>query len=496
MTEFHNPYHFVPVVPERQSGDLHRSRLKPGADAEGRARHLTHDRFAENTNSGRLLVRLRTETPLVVGGLQDHSVAPHLIHPFLCDGRPAVPASSLRGLISTIIEAITNSSLRVLHDKPYKGRDQGGRYDLESCHDFFRAISPELLPSNPRREFVTIAEQMFGFVDATAGQAPARAALALAGRLRFAHALPQPLDQAGPFEPPTTLKILDGPKPPCPPFYFKHRDGQGGHIAKRQLSTTAHRPQGRKFYLHGDCQQLDGTGKPPWETRFPREDSGQKGRVRPLRSGLTFFFHVDFDNLTNHELRLLGFALKPSQSFRHKLGMGKPLGLGTVAIEPVGLFLVNRAQRYIDSLFAPRYHTIFVEGSVDDWPVGRYPREVQEGRDHPSIQSLASKLEQDRNFLEGMRPDGNPVLPPTALSSLLLLGEPGRVTAPVHYPPNPKLPDERFLEKESFRWFVANDRAPRHRQSLEPLDQCEGQLPELERIAPPPRRNHSGPGRR
>ena len=39
---------------------------------------------------------------------------------------------------------------------------------------------------------------------------------------------------------------------------------------------------------------------------------------------------VDFDNLSPRELGLLLYALKPAEGFRHKLGMGKPIGLGGV----------------------------------------------------------------------------------------------------------------------------------------------------------------------
>ncbi len=37
-------------------------------------------------------------------------------------GKPAIPASSLRGLISSIVEAASNSALRVLEDKSYSFR--------------------------------------------------------------------------------------------------------------------------------------------------------------------------------------------------------------------------------------------------------------------------------------------------------------------------------------------------------------------------------------
>ena len=45
-----------------------------------------------------------------------------MVRPFLIAGQPAIPASSLRGLISSIVEAASNSSFRVLVNRLYSVR--------------------------------------------------------------------------------------------------------------------------------------------------------------------------------------------------------------------------------------------------------------------------------------------------------------------------------------------------------------------------------------
>ncbi|MBK6744816.1 MAG: hypothetical protein IPG66_18425 [Hydrogenophilales bacterium] len=87
------------------------------------------------------------------------------------------------------------------------------------------------------------------------------------------------------------------------------------------------------------------------------EDLSQKAWVTPIQPRKDFHFHLDFENLSEWELGALCYALQPSLDYRHKLGMGKPLGLGSIHIEPVGMFLVNRVKRYLSP--SSRYTTVW-----------------------------------------------------------------------------------------------------------------------------------------
>lgn len=76
----------------------------------------------------------------------------------------------------------------------------------------------------------------------------------------------------------------------------------------------------------------------------------QHTQIRPVKAGVCFEFRIYFENLHEHELGALLWALKlpitsDGQECRHKLGMGKPLGLGSVQVE-TQTTITNRCQRY------------------------------------------------------------------------------------------------------------------------------------------------------
>jgi len=128
---FHNPYHFVPVdKPEfsrwHKTGVSMTTRHRRKEFNSALPSHLRHDIYVTRTREGeevyhgRIHCTLKTETPIFIGarrikkGTEDH---PAILAPFELGGRPAIPASTLRGLISSVAEAASNSALRVLEKK-------------------------------------------------------------------------------------------------------------------------------------------------------------------------------------------------------------------------------------------------------------------------------------------------------------------------------------------------------------------------------------------
>ena len=119
MTQYHNPYHFVPAVDEERLDDLSIE------DFPLKSNHVRHDRYVDGTYSGRIICRLTTETPAFVGANRTREATdqtPAEIAPFLLNDKPAIPASSLRGLVSSIAEAASNSALRVLENRSFSFR--------------------------------------------------------------------------------------------------------------------------------------------------------------------------------------------------------------------------------------------------------------------------------------------------------------------------------------------------------------------------------------
>ncbi|XCN71687.1 MAG: TIGR03986 family CRISPR-associated RAMP protein [Candidatus Electrothrix aestuarii] len=317
----------------------------------------------------------------------------------------------------------------------------------KKVHKFFHE---ELLPFNKDRKHISPAELLFGFVQQEKGGDQ----LAFAGKTVCSSARLQ-VGQSDPFtEKEVTLKILSSPKLPSPALYF---DGPG-YVAKHAMQNSSIRPQGRKQYLHAlpnaadpqGVKKISLTGTPtkdgpyPWESRHEKEFENQKVRIRPLRKGVQFGFTVDFENCTEWELGLLLYALRPTEAYQHKIGMGKPLGLGSVQIDIEGVDLIDRKKRYAeDSLDAARYTEVSDQEALSAWRT---------------------------RFADSMDPE--------IRHALELLGDPAKVLAPVHYPQV----QGADIEKETFKWFVANDRkGTQGAEHLVPLSRSGDSLPTLHR---------------
>ncbi len=348
------------------------------------------------------------------------------------------------------------------------------RQDLGMLYEFFE--DKELLPFNCKREKISPAELLFGFVeqrDKKKGKEKKEkekedkkedtSALSFSSRLRFSYGRLAAEEKGKDIlEPPVLLKILDSPKPPSPALYFTARNNpnNSGPIIKKSLKPALHKPQGRKFYLHHRREELE---QKFWETADKENRLKQKVRITPIKSGVSFWFHIDFDNLSRYELGMLLYALSPTSSFRHKIGMGKPLGLGTVYIQPVALQEIDRQKRYCDDdIFSPpgRYSstTVFPGVLNGDIPPACYSG-IREGE---ADQTIMERQQQ----LETIKEEFTSTIPREIRNALALIGDPEKVRYPVHYPLQES---QTNYEDEGFKWFVENEN-PQKGQQLSPID--------------------------
>jgi hypothetical protein len=307
-----------------------------------------------------------------------------------------------------------------------------------SASEFFPA---ELSPFSHRRETLSPAELLFGFVEDVKGRPPEdkEQAMALASRVRFSAALPA--GEAKLLDAEVILKVLDTPKPPCPSLYFKSRENPNGEfIPKMKLDAERHEAQGRKFYLHQLSQ------REPWKSTSREANQEQQCRVHPVPAGQAFFFHVDFDNLSEAELGLLAYALSPSERFLHKIGMGKGIGLGSVRLEPLALLEIDRASRYTpEGLKSSRFHQARLgPNALARWPEV-YPAEKQVVAASPPAPAFSILRDGYRNRMS------HPIR-----QAIELVGDPSYVKAPV-LPPLVQGQLQKDPEAETFKWFVANE---------------------------------------
>lgn len=320
-------------------------------------------------------------------------------------------------------------------------------------------------PFNSKRQKLSLAEQVFGFVSSDSDENTTNNIPAYASRVKvsFAHLA---RNENNYYEQPGIMKILGSPKLPAPAMYFKPKYdlGEGGYIAKAQLDPTHHEPQGRKIYLHHQNAINDRNWR-AWKTTKENENLKQKAKVKPLKRGIEFFFHLDFTNLSATELGMLCYVLAPDEHFHHKLGMGKPLGLGSVKIEPVGLFYIDRKKRYEEedllSTECKRYHAADKIGDVSALAPEIYKYEVAE---EPNL-VLGNYLS-----FTALRDDFRGQIYPHTHGAITLVGNPASVTHPVHTP----ILERGNVEEETFKWFVENenkDRPVDRKAFLKPLPQ-------------------------
>lgn len=540
--EFVNSYHFVPVR-ELSEGDLFAPPQGETPRDFGHTAATAgegHAIYARDHFSGRLTLRLTAETPIAVGakrrpvegesnpGGQKYNV----VEPYLYGGKAAIPAATLKGCLGAIIEAASASALRVLDDDKLSARvpaakgtvrkyRKDGAGEKKTRHHFgaLNGLSDDLLPMSSKRSRLTLAERMLGFVNEDGGGE--RLPVALAGKLRFSHgvcedAVKNP-ENSDPFKALETgagafqgedfedghfgqgfvrLKELAEPlkKPKqdpeksrsvTPAFYFKRAAHPAKPLTKSEFIAAPDgeiHPQGRKFYLHSTEPD-----KQPWRTAARIEQDRQSGAaqrksaVRLLKKGVSFVFAIDFDNLSEQELNVLCFTARPSERFRHKIGVGKNVGLGSVRSDPHDLMLIDRGKRY-------REECVF---SPDPRSIHREPNTIEDGEGAPGVRLRA-----------GWHSTKMRIGDPQALAAILAIGErhdfdqarPGLV--PVLSVP---LTTDKFealqrawgadstppanVEDESFRWFQANERQRASMQMLTPIA-CAREFPTLKPLAP------------
>lgn len=132
-------------------------------------------------------------------------------------------------------------------------------------------------------------------------------------------------------------KILSGPKPTTFQHYLEQ---QTDNIKNLRHWNDAANIRGYKLYWH---KQIN-NNPDAWKEDAITSDT-QHTIIRPVKPNTRFKGNIRFENLSEIELGALLFALSLPENHYHKLGMGKPLGLGSVKITPK-LIVSDREQRY------------------------------------------------------------------------------------------------------------------------------------------------------
>src|SRR5579884_72060 len=263
---------------------------------------------------------------------------------------------------------------------------------------------------------IDYAEALFGFVRNPQQFEESRVPVprqgekgrAYAGRVTITNAILQPDQEsiwlAGNFNQDITPKILATPKPTAFQHYLtqQHPDEKKrlGHYDSKPPESDKTTIRGHKLYWH---QGLDAEDRLRLEEirdaikepdKVPPDDK-QHTHMKPLKPGVQFSFRVYFENLSEQEIGALCWTRHPNGEQRkrycHHLGMGKPLGMGSVELH-AHLHIIDRPSRY-NTLFTSSGH---------NWQSGEAStvedladREVLERRTRPFEKHLLDELNPD-----------------------------------------------------------------------------------------------------
>ncbi len=310
-----NPYDFVRIdwqhPPEREKPVWH------------------HRLFDTNKElySGHIEIDIYVETPLfifdpyskVADGRQAGSDAKRPAQ-FIQNGQKEyiIPGSSLKGMLRSVVEALGNGCL-TLFDGQYKDDRNKDRRSPTREIDYRKKIAPSFQHCHTNSN-LCISCRIFGMLkDRVSG--------VFLGKVNIGDARAQ-ADRVYIGKPMYTA-VLSKPKPHHSAFYL---DEEERYIA------------GRKFYFHHDQDQIltashfipSGKTNPKPANRY----------IQPLGYDTRFHFCLDFTNLATEEFAHLMQAIILEEGMRHKIGYGKPLGLGTIELKPMRLTLIDYAARY------------------------------------------------------------------------------------------------------------------------------------------------------
>lgn len=304
-------------------------------------------------------------------------------------------------------------TLKIPKDGPLFYRvDHSGKLEYFGSTVMFRLVYDkrplDLIPLKLRDPAVVdFAEAMFGFVRTdkeldTLNPRPKQGekGRAYGGRVSVTHATLVP-DQADIWLPnkgpdkALVPRILASPKPTS----FQHYLTQGNPDDKNELNhydsdDTVLR--GFKMYwAMGNSTADDLRSKPSPEDLKDekkrrqvervyqklndgswrvKDKNSQHTQMKPVNVNKTFTFRVYFENLSDVELGALEWALRlpgTAGPYCHRLGMGKPLGMGAISLEPT-LHLYQPNKRYGTLLNESNFWELGSDGDAST--ASYYPR--------------------------------------------------------------------------------------------------------------------------
>ncbi len=290
-----NPYDFARIDWDR-----------PPRRSEPIWHHQLTRRNGQQLYSGHLDVEIIAETPIFICDPKNPPRdSQHLAHSTRNSaGKYIIPGTSLKGMLRSVVETAGNGCLTLFD----------GKYEWDKTTQKFKVNYEKKVPDEfkhcEHNTHLCIACRIFGMLSPQGSDV-------FLGKVNIGDAVAEA--QNVKLHQPIYIDGLMGPKPHHTAFYL---DKATTHIA------------GRKFYFHH------------LEPHTMPDPTPRNRYIQPLDKDTQFRFRLDFTALEADELGALLFAIALEKQMRHKIGYGKPLGLGSVYLEPVQMTLIDYAARY------------------------------------------------------------------------------------------------------------------------------------------------------
>lgn len=318
-----NPYDFVCIdwamPPLREKPTWHYQLVGPGQQK------LYH---------GQIELAIQTETPLFIHDPHARNEPTLSLRNQQSDY--IIPGSSLKGMLRSVVETLGRGCL-TLFDGNYEPIKKNGRFAGYEA-PYKELVSRDFLRCTNNNE-LCLSCRIFGMMrpgrreDDNTERESGNGKNLFLGKVNIGDG--RALQTSPLYKKMYTLDLM-GPQPHHDDFY---------------LDSTKQNIAGRKYYFHHANNPVD-VGR---ATRYNHY-------IQPLDKGTTFQVRLDFTGLTTEEFAALLLAITLEEGMRHKIGYAKPLGLGSVYLNPQSMTLIDYASRYTQP--SGRSQTVYAHDAI------------------------------------------------------------------------------------------------------------------------------------
>ena len=465
---FHNPYTFIPSPPRQELGGF-------AGDFDPLKCGLNHATLQKDLWTGYLPIKLTTVTPLVLPKTEDEErlSTEHQEHQTY-DTLNHLPESSLRGMLRSAYEVVTNSRYGCFQNNDRLAYRMGKKKEKypKSPADLLHSS----LKQASNRSKLSPADRLFGWVPLRKSDDQKQESKGgYKGRIRVVCEDGTRPEIVQKFDGKTLpLAILGQPKPAQGRFYVAKDDKgtpQNDGISKQNAGYSKGKGlRGRKQYWHHkglEAGKAQNYWNPSVEDRTQRKENGRyqeyrrpsknsreqtdsqnrslKGWIKP---GTVFKASLYVQNLQSEEVGALLWLLSLPKDHYFKLGYGKPLGFGSVRMEIDEDRCVNGSLPLGSGEDWKDYYAAFDASPPATLDKDRRSNCIEKFK-VGMVAAYPARDETDEGH------EDQKTAPQRFISGFLQVLSGPKKDAPIHYPRRDRKPNP---EGKNFEWFVDNER--------------------------------------